>query len=138
VLGRRHNRAEMTFIQKIAALDGVKRASGRSAAVVHGEIKRGLNSLATIAATAPFVGFFGTVLGIVNSFAGIEGEKSAILAMVEGRLSESLMPTALGLFVATLSFCAFRYFSARLNDCDVEMENASLQLMNDLGSARFC
>jgi biopolymer transport protein ExbB/TolQ len=97
-----------------------------------------VSSLATIAAAAPLLGIFGTVLGIGNSFRGIEGEKSALLAMLEERLSDSLLPTELGLFVAMLAFCAFRYFSAKLNDADIEMENASLQLMNELGSTRFC
>jgi biopolymer transport protein ExbB/TolQ len=53
--GRGDNRAEVTFAHKIAALDAVKRASKRSAAIAHGEMKRGLNSLASIAAAAPFI-----------------------------------------------------------------------------------
>ena len=52
-----------------------QRASARSAAVVHGELTRGLNSLATIASTAPWVGLFGTVLGIYNSFGGTVGSR---------------------------------------------------------------
>jgi biopolymer transport protein ExbB/TolQ len=130
-------RTEVTFDHKIEALDAAKRASERSAAIAHGEMKRGLNSLASIAAIAPFVGIFGTVLGIVNSFQGVDGEKSAILAALEGRLSDSLVPTELGLLVAMLAFCSYKYFLSRLEDCDVEIQNASLQLLNDLASTRF-
>jgi biopolymer transport protein TolQ len=108
----------------------------RSAVAVHGEMKRGLCSIASVAATAPFVGFFGTVFGIVNSFHGVDGEKSAILAELNRELSESLMPTELGLLVALFAFCVHRYFVAQLEDLNVEMENASLQFLNDLRSAR--
>ncbi len=127
----------MTFAHKIAALDAVKRASDRSAAIAHGRMKRGLNSLASIAAAAPFVGIFGTVLGIVNSFHGVSGDKWSDIADVFRFLSESLAPTELGLLVATLAFCAYKYFLARLEDCDVEMRSASLQLLNELASTRF-
>jgi biopolymer transport protein TolQ len=129
----------MTSTQKNAAIYAAKLASGRSAAIVHGEMKRGLSRLATIAATAPFVGFSGTLLGIGNSFRGIVGDSRDVWGEYVSwirYLSESLMPTALGLLVATLAFCAFRYFSAKLNDCDVEMENVGLQLTNELGSTR--
>ncbi len=124
-------------MQNNAALDAANRASERSAAIVHAEMKRGLNSLASIAATAPFVGIFGTVFGIANSFTGVDGEKSAILAALEQSLSESLLPTELGLLVAMLAFCSYKYFAARLEDCDAEMRSASLQLLNELAVARF-
>jgi biopolymer transport protein TolQ len=127
----------VTLSAKIVALEAVKLASGRSAVAVHSEMKRGLNSLATIAATAPFVGIFGTLFGIVDSFPGMDGEQSTLLAMVEESLSESLIPTELGLLVAMLAFCSYKYFLAKLEDCDVEMESASLQLVNDLASTRF-
>lgn len=127
----------MTSAHKIEGLDAAKRASERSAAIAHGRMKRGLNSLASIAATAPFVGIFGTLLGIVNVFFGFDGEKSAILAMQEGRLADSLVPTEMGLLVAALAFCSYKYFLARLEDCDIEMQNASIELINQLASARF-
>ena len=127
----------MTFAHKIAALDAVKRASERSAAIVHGEMKRGLHSLASIAATAPFLGFFGTLLGTANSFMGVAGDKWSDYAISMRYLSDSLVPTELGLLVAMLAFCAYKYFVAKLGDCDVEMRSASLQLLNELASARF-
>jgi biopolymer transport protein ExbB/TolQ len=97
-------------------------------------MKRGLHSLASIAVTAPFVGVLGWVLGFYNSFPGGEGEKSAMLAIVNERLSEALMPLELGLLVALLAYFGHKYLLAKLEDFDVEMENASLQLLNQLGS----
>jgi biopolymer transport protein ExbB/TolQ len=118
--------------KRTAALDAVKRALERSAAIVHGEMKRGLNSLASVAATAPLVGFFGTVLGALGSFKGLGTEKSSLMSWMARDLSESLAPTALGLFVGVLAFCLYRYLLARLENFDIEMKNGSLQLMDEL------
>jgi biopolymer transport protein ExbB/biopolymer transport protein TolQ len=65
-------------------IEASKRALDRSEAIVHAELKRGISSLATIGSTAPFVGLFGTVLGIINAFRGIATEKAAGLGAVAG------------------------------------------------------
>ena len=70
-----------------AVIDAVIRAAGRSEATVHDEIKRGLNSLATITSIAPLLGLLITVEGIAASFAGCGGEKWASIAAVVDRLS---------------------------------------------------
>jgi biopolymer transport protein ExbB/TolQ len=127
----------VTPTHKIEGLDAAKGASERSAVAVHGQMKRGLSSLASIAVTAPLVGIFGTLLGIVTSFRGVSGDKYSNLANTAEWLSESLAPTAFGLLVAMVAYCGHKYFSARLDDCDVEMRNASLQPLNELASARF-
>ena len=126
----------MPYVAGPAVLDAVRRASARSARAVHGEMKRWLNSLASIAATAPFVGVLGWVLGFYNSFPAFVGEKSFLLAMVNERLAESLMPIELGLLVALLAYLGHTYLVAKLQDLDVEMENASLQLINQLTSTK--
>ena len=95
-------------------------------------MKRGLNSLATISSVAPFFGVFGTVLGIVNSFTGFDGEKSQIFGALTRRLSESLVPVALSLLIALLALGCYKYLLAKLDTFDLEMKNASLQLLNDL------
>ncbi len=64
-------------------IEASKRALERAAAIVHAELKRGVSSLATTGSTAPFVGLFGTVLGIINAFRGIAGAKST--GLVGGR-----------------------------------------------------
>jgi len=119
-------------------LDAVKRASERSAIAVHGEMVRGLNSLATVSSVAPFIGLFSTLIGIVNSFdAPMPGERWAAFALFTKNLSESLMPTALGLVVALLAFCCYKHLLAQVDNFDREMENASLQLLNELGSTNI-
>ncbi len=81
-------------------IDASRRALERAEAIVHAELKRGVSTLATIGSTGPFVGLFGTVLGIINAFKGISTEKSTGLGAVAGGISEALVTTAVGLFVA--------------------------------------
>src|SRR5437868_14817794 len=65
-------------------IEASKRALDRSEAIVHAELKRGMGTLATIGSTAPFVGLFGTVVGIVTAFHGIAAEKQTGRAAVAG------------------------------------------------------
>jgi biopolymer transport protein ExbB/TolQ len=99
-------------------------------------MERGLTSLASIAVTAPLVGFFGTVMGAISSFKGLGTEISVNVGESTARaLSESLMPTALGLLVALASFFCYKYLLSRLESFATEMENGSLELIDEL--ARF-
>jgi biopolymer transport protein ExbB/biopolymer transport protein TolQ len=102
----------------------------RSEAIVHAELKRGVSGLATIGSTAPFVGLFGTVVGIINAFTGISTEKSTGLGAVAGGISEALVTTAFGLFVALPAVWAFNYFTGRIESFDVEMGNSSSELID--------
>jgi len=107
-----------------------RRALDRAEAIVHAELKRGISSLATIGSTAPFVGLLGTVLGIIHAFQGISTEKSTGLGAVAGGISEALVTTAIGLFVAIPAVMVFNYFSNRLEAFDVEMGNSSSELID--------
>jgi biopolymer transport protein ExbB/TolQ len=100
---------------------GMAAAGERAAAVIHLQMSRGLTSLATIASVAPFVGLFGTVLGMINSFRGSCGSQSAELAMVTQGISESLATTALGLLVAIPAVWLYWYLHAQLDAFDSEM-----------------
>ena len=111
-------------------LEASRRALERAEAIVHAELKRGLNGLATIGSTAPFVGLFGTVVGILNAFKGISGAKATGLAAVAGGISEALVTTAIGLFVAIPAVWMFNYFTGRVEGFDVEMENSSSELID--------
>jgi biopolymer transport protein ExbB/biopolymer transport protein TolQ len=111
-------------------IEASKRALDRSEAIVHAELKRGISSLATIGSTAPFVGLFGTVVGIINAFKGIATEKSAGLGAVAAGISEALVATAVGLFVAVPAVWMFNYFAGRLEGFDVEMGNSSSELVD--------
>jgi biopolymer transport protein ExbB/biopolymer transport protein TolQ len=111
-------------------IDASKRALERAEAIVHAELKRGVSTLATIGSTAPFVGLFGTVVGIINAFRGISSEKSTGLGAVAGGISEALVTTAVGLFVAIPAVWVFNYFSGRIESFDVEMGNSSSELID--------
>ncbi|HXG33086.1 MAG TPA: MotA/TolQ/ExbB proton channel family protein [Bryobacteraceae bacterium] len=111
-------------------IEASRRALERAEAIVHAELKRGVGTLATIGATAPFVGLFGTVVGIINAFKGISTEKSTGLGAVAGGISEALVTTAIGLFVAVPAVWAYNYFTSRIEAFDVEMSNSSSELID--------
>ena len=96
------------------------------------EMKRGLGLLATIGSTAPFIGLFGTVVGIINAFRGISANGSGGMAAVSGGIAEALVATALGIFVAIPAVVAFNQFTGRLDQFQVEMNKASSELVNFL------
>lgn len=118
------------------ALQCAERASFRAATVVHGEMKRGLASLATIASTAPWIGVLSTVRGIHDTFRGVNGSKESIMAAIFERLSQSLVPAALALVVALAAMWCYKYLLAEVEAFDSEMESASLQLISHLGRLR--
>jgi len=111
-------------------IEASKRALERAEAIVHAELKRGVSGLATIGSTAPFVGLFGTVVGIINAFKGISTEKSTGLGAVAGGISEALVTTAIGLFVAIPAVWMYNYFSGKMEAFDVEMGNSSSELID--------
>jgi len=111
-------------------IEASKRALERAAAIVHAELKRGVSTLATIGSTAPFVGLFGTVLGIIHAFQGIAGSKTTGLAAVAGGISEALVTTAFGLFVAIPAVWIYNYFTTKIESFDVEMDNSSSELID--------
>jgi biopolymer transport protein ExbB len=111
-------------------IDASKRALDRASAIVHAELKRGISGLATIGSSAPFVGLFGTVLGIINAFKGISTEKSTGLGAVAGGISEALVTTALGLLVAIPAVWMYNYYTSKVESFDVEMENSSSELID--------
>jgi biopolymer transport protein ExbB/biopolymer transport protein TolQ len=111
-------------------IEASRRALERAEAIVHAELKRGVSSLATIGSSAPFVGLFGTVVGIINAFKGISTEKSTGLGAVAGGISEALVATAIGLFVAIPAVWMFNYFTTKLESFDVEMGNSASELLD--------
>jgi hypothetical protein len=106
---------------------------GRAASVAHEDLKQGLNTLATIASIAPFVGILGTLWAIgFDTFFGLGTEKSTALGMVAEGISRACVPSALGLLVGLQSLWAYRYLRGRLADFDREMADAPLSLINQL------
>ena len=85
--------------------------------------------LATIGATAPFIGLFGTVWGILNSFASIATLKSASLAVVAPGIAEALLATALGLFAAIPAVMIFNKFARDINGFVGSLDNFSAEML---------
>ena len=106
------------------------RALERSTALTVADMKKGLGVLATIGSTAPFIGLFGTVVGIVHAFSGIAESGSGGVGAVSGGISEALIATALGILVAIPAVMAFNYFVSTLERFHVEMETTSAELVD--------
>jgi len=96
------------------------------------QLKGGLGFLATIGSTAPFIGLFGTVVGIINAFRGIAATGSGGMSVVSGGMAEALVSTALGMFVAIPAVVAYNHFTGKIENFHVEMNRASSQLVNCL------
>ena len=108
----------------------VKRALRRAAAMKTADLQRGLSSLATVGSTAPFVGLFGTVIGIIDAFQEMNAEASAGLTTVAGGISEALITTAFGLVVAVPAVWMYNYFTSRVSVFTVEMHNSADELID--------
>jgi biopolymer transport protein ExbB len=111
-------------------VDSGKRAIERETLMTAAELKKGLGNLATISTTAPFIGLFGTVIGIISSFQGMAVSGSGGLGAVSAGIAEALGATALGLFVAVPAVWLYNYFLNKVERFQVEMSNASSQLVD--------
>ena len=107
-----------------------KRAIDRETLMTTAEMKKGLGNLATISTTAPFVGLFGTVIGIINAFRGMALSGSGGLGAVSAGIAEALATTAFGLFVAVPAVWMYNYFLNKVERFQVEMNNSSSQLVD--------
>ena len=114
----------------VEQIESSKRALERSEAIVHAKLKRGLGGLATIGSTAPFVGLFGTVAGILKAFQEIAVQKTPGIGAVASGISEALVTTAFGLLVAIPAVMTFNYFTNKVEAFDVEMDNSASELVD--------
>ena len=110
--------------------DTVARSIQRAMALTTSDLKTGVSALATIGSTAPFVGLLGTVVGVINAFTGIATTASAGIGAVSQGISEALVETALGLFVAIPAVWFYNYLTSRLEFFTVEMDNSSSELVD--------
>ena len=111
-------------------VDSVRRAIQRAAALTSADLKKGLGILATIGSTAVFVGLLATTLGVINAFQGIAQTGSGGLGAVSGGISEALVGTAIGLFVAIPAVWFYNYLTGRIEYFNVEMDNSSSELVD--------
>ncbi len=110
------NRADITDALSIALMENLN------------SLERNLGVIGTIAVIAPFVGLFGTVLGIIRAFQDIALKGNSTPAVVAAGVSEALVTTAAGLFVAVIAVVFFNYFKTRIKAYNQEMIVASNQL----------
>jgi biopolymer transport protein ExbB/TolQ len=107
-----------------------ERAIERATMMTTADMKKGLGSLATIATTAPFIGLLGTVIGIINAFRGMAASGAGGLGTVSAGISEALVTTALGLFVAIPAVWLYNLFLNKIERFQVEMSNSSSELVD--------
>ena len=94
-----------------------------------GRLERGMTFLASIGSVAPFIGLFGTVWGIMNSFSAIAASKNTSLAVVAPGIAEALFATALGLLAAIPAVAAYNKFSNDIEKVTLRLENFSVEFM---------
>jgi biopolymer transport protein ExbB/biopolymer transport protein TolQ len=116
----------------VADINSAERAVERNMLIIVSELKRGLAVLATVGATAPFVGLLGTVMGIVNAFQGMAVSGAGGLGSVSAGISEALITTAFGLIVAIPAVWFFNYFSTKIDNLSVEMTYTSKEMIDYL------
>jgi len=115
------------------APDNVSRALYRARTEEVTKLEKAVSFLATTGNTAPFIGLFGTVWGIMNSFQGIGAQGSASLAVVAPGISEALVATAMGLFAAIPAVVAFNHFANKIRMLEADLENFSAEFLNLVG-----
>ncbi len=110
-------------------VEAASRAVERSSLITLIRLKRGVGSLATIATIAPFVGLFGTVIGIMHCFQDIAAKGPGGFEVVSQGIAEALVTTALGILVAIPAAWMFNVLTERIERLRVEMESSSAELM---------
>ena len=123
-------RPTFAFGTRFAATDNVKRALRRAINTEMTRMTQMVPFLATTGNTAPFIGLFGTVWGIMNSFHGIGLKGSANLAVVAPGISEALVATAAGLAAAIPAVIAFNFFMSKIRVVESELYNFSADFLN--------
>ncbi len=106
-----------------AVMDGAHRAMRVSQSREIEFLEKHLSFMATVGSTSPYIGLFGTVWGIMNSFIALGGAKQATLAMVAPGIAEALIATAMGLFAAIPAVIAYNRFATDVENIENQYEN---------------
>lgn len=111
--------------------DSIQRAIRKGVNQVNLEMEKKLSTLASIASVSPFVGLFGTVWGIINSFTGLGGGGATLDAVAPG-IAEALVATAVGLVAAIPAVWFYNIFNKKISDMNTEMESFEQDFLNSL------
>lgn len=107
-----------------------QRGCERALTIFTQELKRGLTILATIATSAPFIGLFGTIFGIINAFRAMAVTGSGGIGTVSSGIAEALITTAFGILVAVIALWFYNILSGRIEVLGAEMSNTSSQIVD--------
>ena len=116
----------------VGDINTAERAVEREMLMQVTDLRRGLGILATVAATAPFVGLLGTTMGIVNAFVGMAASGSGGIAAISAGVAEALITTAFGLLVAIPAVWAFNYFQVKIENLTAEITYTSKEFIDYL------
>ncbi|HIJ20981.1 MAG TPA: Tol-Pal system subunit TolQ, partial [Deltaproteobacteria bacterium] len=126
-----------TMAVQRALMDNLERSLKKATIDQHNKLDRALSFLATTGNTTPFIGLFGTVWGIMESFRNIGLKGSANLAVVAPGISEALIATACGLAAAIPAVVAYNYFSQRVSSLNSEMDIFTTDFLTMVGRRAF-
>lgn len=115
---------------ELSGVDNVSRAMQRATSVEITKLEKHCSFLATTASSAPFVGLFGTVWGIMDAFRGLSVTHSSSIQAVAPGIAEALVATAVGLAAAIPALIAYNYFVQQIKVLSVEMDNFSHEFLN--------
>ena len=116
----------------VSDINTAERAVEREMLMTIVGLKRGNAVLATVGATAPFVGLLGTTMGIVNAFTGMAASGSGGIASISAGVAEALITTAFGLIVAIPAVWAYNYFQTKIDNLTAEMTYTSKEMIDYL------
>jgi biopolymer transport protein ExbB len=116
----------------VSDINTAERAIEREMLMEMVSLKRGLAILATVGATAPFVGLLGTVFGIINAFEGMATSGSAGITAVAAGIAEALIATGFGLIVAIPAVWFYNYFTTKIDNLSAEMTYTSKEMIDYL------
>ena len=116
----------------VSDINSAERAVERNMLLEITNLKRGLAVLATVGATAPFVGLLGTTVGIINAFTGMAASGSGGLSAISAGVAEALITTAFGLLVAIPAVWAYNYFQTKIDNLTAEMTYSSKEMIDYL------
>ncbi len=111
-------------------IETAQRGCERASTIFNQELKRGLSTLATIATSAPFIGLFGTISGIINAFRGMALTGSGGIGAVASGIAEALVTTAFGIGVAIIALWCYNTLNTKIEVYDAEMSNTSSQIVD--------
>jgi biopolymer transport protein ExbB len=116
----------------LTAVERTRRHLERKVTELSADLRRGLPILASVGSTAPFIGLLGTVLGIISAFQGIATSGSGGLSSVAAGISEALIETAFGLFVAIPAVLAFNYLSTDMARDELALSSSAGELLDTI------